>query len=577
MTIPAVRTLMLAATLACGMSAQVSCYEPSFGTLLGIGDDTMFAIQPLGITFPFNGTTYTDVYVSTNGYLYLSNAGTPAAGSGANYSFSASTFTGATAPIVSPFGHDLNITSANGAGVYLSTLTAPNRTVITWDRLVEYGRSVLMTVQCQLYDNGQIVFFYSSNTAVAGNTTGVGFSPGSGAVDPGASNLSANPSTAASTTYELFSTSLAFDIQGRATIFTPNALGGYDVDTNTCVGSMNTSFGAGCVFGASSYYQQFAANGFDLGVAAPAVNSVLMTPAGPGYLVTPGSANWFTPTTASLGLTDDSQSTLTLPTAFTYPGGSTTSLAVCSNGFIWLQPDASNDYSASTADLLGLTARLAPAWADLLPNATNNVYAEFDVASNSAYFTWDAVPTLTSGGALRMQVAVDLTNMTVEYRYQDCSVPSSVCVVGWSQGGGAVNPGSTDLSLSMPFVTTADSAPLTLAAAGSPTLGGTVTWTTGSISASALVSVQFLSFGAINPGFDLGPIGAPTCFQLVNPAMGAMVMLSGAPSATLALTIPTSTSWIGAHLYSQSASLLPGINALGAVTSNGIDSAIRAF
>src|SRR5689334_20468511 len=73
--------LPLAALLVTALPAQV-CPDRAMGTFLGVGDDTMFPIQPIGFAFPFAGATYTDVHVCANGYFFLSNGGvpTPAAG-----------------------------------------------------------------------------------------------------------------------------------------------------------------------------------------------------------------------------------------------------------------------------------------------------------------------------------------------------------------------------------------------------------------------------------------------------------------------------------------------------------------
>ncbi|GAB4150576.1 MAG: hypothetical protein Fur0037_19180 [Planctomycetota bacterium] len=573
-----IRTILLAAALCAGLPAQVACYESNYGPSLGTGDDVIFPIQPIGFSFPFAGQTYTDVFICTNGYFFLSNAGTPPAGTAYMYTGSPSTLVNSVAPMISPFGHDLNVTAANNGGVHVASFTNPNRFVITWQNVVEYGHTTLLTVQCQLSDTGQIGFFYSANTSVAGSTDLTGFSPGNGAIDPGAVDLTTNPSTAVPTVYELFdSVSLPFDIQGRSTLFTPNAAGGFDVDTNTCVGAAHTSYGSGCIFGAVSFYEAFGPGTFDLGVPAPAVNSVLLTPQGGGYLVTPGSANWFTHTLPGLGLGDDAQAPLALPSAFAYPGGSTTSLAVCSNGFLWLQPDPSTDFSPTPAELLGQTARLAPIWADLVPNATNDVYAEVDASTNTAYVTWDSVPTFASGGRVRVQVAIDLSAMTVEYRYQDCLLPGSSCVVGWSPGGGAPDPGNRDISMSMPFTTVPDSSPLRLDASPAPVAGSTVTWTTSNIPAAALLSSHVISFAPVIPAFDLSVIGAPGCFQHASLVVGTAPFIFGSPTATFTLAIPSSSSWLGAHLYCQSVSLVPGINAASLITSNGVDSRISSF
>jgi hypothetical protein len=43
----------------------------------------------------------------------------------------------------------------------------------------------------------------------------------------------------------------------------------------------------------------------------------------------------------------------------------------------------------------------------------------------------------------------------------------------------------------------------------------------------------------------------------------------GSPTGTAALAVPNSSIYLGTVLYAQGASLVPGVNALGLLTSNG--------
>lgn len=573
-----VRTLAAAVALLGGsLAAQITCYEPQFGTLLGTGDDTLFAIQPVGFAFPFGGVTYTDLHISTNGLFFLSNAGTPAPGTATGGSYSPTGTTLVTgSPKIAPNWHDLNVVAPGG--VYLNN-TIPGKCVITWDQATDYGNAVVYTFQCQLYASGEIEFYYSSPTLVRNaNAVVVGFSPAGGVTAPAASNLSAPVSTTVPTVFESFnSSSLPFDLASKGVVFVPNAVSGYDSFLMQC-GPSNETYGAGCTLVARSFYESFGGTAFDLGVAAPAVNSRMLLPnANGGYTVTAGSTGWFTHTVTGLGLTDDSVGTLALPAPFNFPGGSTTALTICSNGFITLNGTSTNTaWSPSTSALLTGEPRLCPAWTDMLPDGitnVNNVFAEVDAVANVAYVTWNAVPTYSVGGAMTMQVALDLNTGIVEFRYMDCLAPgSSLC--GFSAGVAAVDPGNRDLH-TLPFSTAyPESLPLTLAASAAPALGTTVTYTTGNVPASAIFGVQLISFGAVVPGFDLGVVGAPGCLQSIDLNVASMLVISGTPNATLNVTMPSAASWTGAVVYHQSAMLVPGINALGVVTSNAIKSTL---
>jgi hypothetical protein len=575
-------TALLGAVL-CGTSsfitAQVSCYESNFGTALGTGDDTVFPFQPLGFAFPFGGQTYTDVSISTNGLMYLSNGGVPTAG-GSGCCAGSSTTLLANGPTIAPWWMDLNVTSTYSGQCYINQLSSPSRAVITWHNVIEYSHTQPYDIQCQLYATGEIVMFYSTGTTVQTHTCLVGFSPGGGVADPGASDLSTNPSTTSTSVYEMFNgTTLPFDIGGRSIIFTPNVAGGYDVDANTCSAPSGlTSYGSGCYSSTASFYENIAtAAAFDLGNT-----SVLLTPnANGGYDVTPGSNNYFTPVSADLGLGDDGLSAgLALPFTLNFPGGNTGFIQICANGYVLLQNGTSGfgDWSPTSGELLSQGPRICPAWHDWASGAAGAGAVEFDVdpSNTAAYVTYDGIGEFSAASASTFQVAF-FSNGQIEFRYQSIAPINNTFITGFSSGGGAADPGSIDISTSMPFST----APFTLAlgtsVSANPVAGSVVNLTTNNIPASSLLTGQVLSFGQVNPGTDLGTIGAPGCLQLIDLSLSSTIVLVGSPSVSTALTIPTAVSWLGAVVYTQSVSLVPGVNAAGALTSNGVAMTIGAF
>ena len=300
----------------------------------------------------------------------------------------------------------------------------------------------------------------------------------------------------------------------------------------------------------------------------------------------PGFGTNFTHTVAGLGLTDDSVGTLALPTAFNYPGGSTTSLSICSNGYIWMQsPNTLADFSPTPAELFSNPARICPMWCDGLPDGTaniNNVFAQVDATSNKAYVTWVNVPIFGGvGGTMNVQVEFNLSTGDIEMRYGSVSC-GNVSLVGWTPGSGssAVDVGSRDLSVLVPgtfSVQLPEARPLSLNASPAPVVGATVVYQTDNIPATAPISVAILSFVQINPGVDLGFLGAPGCTQLVNNSAGASFLQFGGPSASTSLTIPNSPSFSGINLYAQSAALDASQNALGVILSNGVKTFTNGF
>lgn len=328
-----------------------------------------------------------------------------------------------------------------------------------------------------------------------------------------------------------------------------------------------TRYGQGCYDRASStFYELFPASTFDL-----SNSSLALTPTGTGYSVTTGSNQWFTPQAAPLTLTDDSVSGAQ-PLGFTlaYPGGTTNDVYISSNGFVWAQAGGVNGCcNGDGALLVAQGARWCPLWNDLNPGAGGAVQFDQDPSNGAAYVTFTNVVEFGTTNANTFQVAFFNTGV-VEYRWQGCAVTSHVTLTGWSPGGNARNPGSIDITASLPLLTQPDLTALALNAAPRPVLGNTVVLTSTNVPAGSTLGATILSFTQHNPGIDLTGLGMPGCLQFVG-LDATSVFLPVGGSGSTSFFLPNNPLFLAAHLYAQSAAFSPGANALGVVSSNGVD------
>ena len=115
-----------------------------------------------------------------------------------------------------------------------------------------------------------------------------------------------------------------------------------------------------------------------------------------------------------------------------------------------------------------------------------------------------------------------------------------------------------------------DVLPLSLATSARPIVGTNFTFRTSNIAPGTVLGATMLSFVQINPGIDLGFLGAPGCAQYLTPDVTQVFLATGATS-TVPFAIPNFASYAGLRLLAQSAAFTPGFNALGVWTSNGMD------
>lgn len=342
-------------------------------------------------------------------------------------------------------------------------------------------------------------------------------------------------------------------------------------------------YGTGCYDHFVSFYETFAAGALDLGGTANVTSNIGLAPNGlaGGYRVNTGNDVWHAPQSPDLMLGDDAISApLALPFTFPYPGGSTNSIIVESNGNVWLQPPTHASFlvSAGPDSLLTRGPVLSVFYDDMDPSPVGggSVHFDVDTVNNKAYVTWVGVPIwIASPPPVRptntFQVLLSASGVVeMRYREMDTSLSWTSTTIGFSPGIGNLDPGSRDISATMPFSTRTDQRALSLSADVRPTLGQTVNLVVADMPPSAFVSGIVLSLAQFDPGVSLAGIGMPGCFQYVG--LDVTLGISFAvPTFSLPLSIPNDPVWIGTHVFGQALTRAVGVNPLGFVSSNGLD------
>jgi len=368
---------------------------------------------------------------------------------------------------------------------------------------------------------------------------------------------------------------------------------------NAC--ATRTTYGSGCYDGYLTWYENFAGLGaFDFAGSIGNEQVLAAFPIGPlGHLVAAVPAAWSPPTgtpvlnndSPPVAMTDESYSgPLVLPFSFPFPGGSTNVIHAAANGYVLLGSTTSNasDFTPTASEMVAQQpARLCPLWSDLHPaintatNPASGVYFHVDASQQTAYVTWldvadgRAVAPASGATSVTMQCALH-QNGAFEFRYRNIvPAPTGIgaVLVGWSQGNVAGifarDPGSIDLSATMPFATTGpDEAPLTLNS-NHPALGTTFTLTTTNVPAAVPVAALFFGTAQV-PGVDLGSSGAPGCRVYTTADVLAATIAGAGSTISASIPVPFTTTLVGAMMTTQSAAFSTR-NALGATTSNGLE------
>lgn len=335
-----------------------------------------------------------------------------------------------------------------------------------------------------------------------------------------------------------------------------------------------TNYGYGCVRGFTSFYEHLTpASTFDLNNT-----SMTLLHTNPGYVAL-ALGSYVAPTASAitLALADDAEVMQPLTTAFPYDGGVATALAICSNGFVSV---ATGNGSGFTPDVATTLAAPQTGWwchHDFNPAIVGGGVVKFEEVGSIAYITWDGVwdyGSTSAANASTWQMQFDSTSGNVTFVWQTMSPLGGTTVTGflvaYSPGGASADPGSTDISATLPStfsVGAIDLAPpLTLAAAQRPLAGTTISLDTYNIPAGS-------PFGAIivglnNPAVSLAPAMAG-CTQYTDGLASILFIGPGATNST-AFNVP---NMVGLSIKAQSAVYCPaaGLTLLGAIASNGVE------
>jgi len=505
------RLLASLATALLLSTAQAQCFETDFGTLLGIGDDTLFASQPLGFNFPMDGAvpTATHVRVNTNGCAFLWNAATGEQDTTATgYSTVLADVvnnlrgTAGGAPRIAPLWYDLNMTAANNAGVYLNT-SASGKATITWANAARWASGgttgPVFTFQAQLFASGDVRFFYDAAVQTVAANALVGISVGDGIGIPPESDLS-SPSGPGSIVYEAFDTGL-FDLQSLAIHFFPFLLFGYAVQPHpygNCVHAAHDIMGQGCYNLSNSVYEFHA----DAVAASAALTgrSVSYVPASGTYYVSGNTFSYLAPGTGNgpvnltATATDDGEVEVDLsllsgsPTLST-PQGPQSILRVHTNGILsWgataLTFPGSNSFTPTAAAMLNGNNGAIYAWhdfneAETLPVASPRIQIEtFGSPVTHVHVTWPNVESYSTPAATNpttMQFQIDLANsiITTVWTNVDTDITttlSTATLIGYTPPGSSVDPGSSVLTTAFNKVIRRENGPMTLSASPIPVI-----------------------------------------------------------------------------------------------------------
>ena len=213
-------------------STRTGTYTPITGTAVTdmLSDDAISAAIPIGFSFPYGENSYTEVKISSNGWIGL---GASQTGSNLTNNLSSTTIV----PVIAPLWDDCNMASGNV--VYALSGESPNRVLtiqysnIRWNYNGPFGFSH----QTRLYENGSVSIIYGPSSS---NPTGASASIGLNMLPGGAGwYYSVTPGTPATASMTAENTAIAvYPADGTIYEFNPvvaqaNDLAGISVTGNT--------------------------------------------------------------------------------------------------------------------------------------------------------------------------------------------------------------------------------------------------------------------------------------------------------------------------------------------------------
>ncbi|MEQ1634913.1 MAG: hypothetical protein ABL997_21210, partial [Planctomycetota bacterium] len=391
---------MLGALLAPQLRAQ-ELFDRDLGTNLALGDDSTAQGLSLGFAFPFGGIDYSAVCVCSNGYIWLGATSV----AGADYTPTDAELRSGAARIC-PLWGDYNPAAPGSGNVWMKTL--PDRAVISWAGVYEYGTTNVVDFQVTLYPTGHFDIAYGSNPAAGGvlNTAMViGASPGAGA-SANLVSFATRPMLTGDITFaEVLTVPGAIAYHDTKWNFSPSAPGFAVSDLVFVPNDLPPParfdlVGTGCPSASITIYELYGN-----GVGSPldiGGSELTFTPNSEGgYLV---SRELPRPrplgTVSLLPAGDDTRHLVTLPFAFPHASGTINQIVVAANGFITLGPTdpGAGCCVGGVLPLLNGPPRIAAFWLDLNPAAGGTLSTSYDPIKGIFSVIWDRVPEHPSVG-----------------------------------------------------------------------------------------------------------------------------------------------------------------------------------
>jgi len=340
------------------------------------------------------------------------------------------------------------------------------------------------------------------------------------------------------------------------------------------------AYGVGCYDNSRGFYQRFTDSSF-LDLANSAFTLVNL---GSSYAMLPSTATYVPPSAAAqvvqcLPDNDEGEATVSLLLPMPYPGGTTSSLTICSNGYVSAAGGNPVNFIPNIGQWNSSAAARWGGWTDydaFLNPASGQI--KFEQVANMVYVSWDGVFHYNRTTPNFFQLQFDNTNGNVNFVWGSMSTIGPAHLVGFAASGGQRDLGNLDISALVPsgFRTSSNDDPPLSLTGGRPVTNTAVNLVTGNVPASATLALGILSFTQYNPGLDLTAFGMPGCRQFVG-FDAVNVLLPSAGSATQVINIPNNPGLAGLPFVSQSLAFVPAVNPLGAIASNGVRFTIGTF
>jgi hypothetical protein len=164
----------------------------STGTALPLTDDSK-ALVDLGFTVPYSLVDYTQVSVSSNGYMRMGDVD-------ASNAFNTMASGGIYLNLIGPFWEDLN-PSDGGAIYYQTDGVAPTRTfTLEYNAVPRYNGAATVTAQTVLYEGSGNIEFKYGTSSIGFDSASIGITISPGGSDNYISVSPGEPATSSSTT-----------------------------------------------------------------------------------------------------------------------------------------------------------------------------------------------------------------------------------------------------------------------------------------------------------------------------------------------------------------------------------------